>query len=59
MKPHQVALSLCAMLCVGLVLIAHGSGVLTGSWSVGMALLGVAISWIALRLLDQVGGRWL
>jgi len=59
MKPHHVAIALSFLLIAGIVLIAHGAGVLTGRSSVGVAFLGVAISWIALRLLDQVGGRWL
>ena len=57
MKPHHCALALCAGLICGIVLIAHGTGVLTGRWSVGVAVLGIAICWVCLELLDHCGGR--
>lgn len=53
MKPHHVAVTIAFMLCTGLVLIAHGSGVLTGKWSVGMVITGAAISYVALRLMEH------
>ena len=60
MKPQQqLALVLCAMLATGVALIAYGTGVLTGRWSVGVTVFGAAISWIALELLDHAGGRHL
>lgn len=57
MRPHHVALALGAMLCAGLVLIAHGSGALTGKWSVGIFALGTAICWVALELW-KMGSNW-
>jgi len=59
MKPHHVAVTIAFMLCTGLVLIAHGSGVLTGKWSVGMVVLGVAMIWVGLKFTDHTGGKYL
>ncbi len=58
MNPEtKIALALFAMLFVGLSLIAYGSGILGLKFSVGFTLLGFAVSWAALRLLDNFGGR--
>ena len=50
MKPHHLALVLGTTLISGLVMIAHGSGVITGRWSVGIFALGVAVCWVGLEL---------
>jgi hypothetical protein len=47
------------MLAVGIALIAHGTGVISGKWSLGVAIFGAAVSWIALELLDHTKGRYL
>jgi hypothetical protein len=55
LKPEHVGFALCCMLSAGLVLIAQGTGMLTGKWSVGACILGAAISWAAMKLLEQTG----
>ncbi len=59
MKPHLLALVIGALLCTGLALIAHGTGALTGKWSVGLVVLGVAMIWVGLKFTDHTGGKYL
>ena len=56
---HQsrIALVFLAMLALGLGLIAYGSGIMTAKLSIGFVLLGWAVAWSALRLIDNISQR--
>lgn len=56
-EQNKLALALLFLLTVGLALIAYGSGIANGRWSIGAVLLGCAVSYAALRLLDTLGGK--
>ena len=58
-EQNKAALALLALLCVGLALVAYGSGSINGRWSVGLVVLGITVSWVSLRLLDTIGGKHL